>query len=147
MLLVAERRAERREQIAAPRLRNRAARLSVDALERVNRILPLLGHVLVVNLVVVVLRSDELRIPSHEPALRQLSRILGIGELALLLKIVTMESFAENVEHLLKLGQRKLAGPRGVDRIKRARRGRRVDSAAVDLGWRILLCGWCRWCA
>ena len=147
MLLVAERRAERREQIAAPRLRNRAARLSVDAIERENRILPLLGHVLIVNLVVVLLRSDELRIPSHEPALRQLSRILGIGELALLLKIVTMEPFAENVEHLLKLGQRELAGPCGVDRIKRARRGRRVNSAAIGLGWRLRLRRWCRWCA
>ena len=147
MLLVAERRAERREQIAAPRLRNRAARLSVDAIERENRILPLLGHVLIVNLVVILLRSDELRIPSHEPALRQLSRILGIGELALLLKIVTMEPFAENVEHLLKLGQRELAGPRGVDRIKRARRGRRVNSAAIGLGWRLRLRRWCRWCA
>ena len=115
VLLLTIRRPERGEQILATLLSERPAILRVEALESIERVLTLLGHFLLVQLVLVVLRGNKARIPAHEAAPRELASALGIREGALFVEIIAVKALPEHFEHLLKLGQRKLSRPASVD--------------------------------
>ena len=118
VLLLAICRPELREKSFALLLADRANLRRVDLVERFRRVLSLLLKVLVVRLSPRVCRVDETLIPVEEAAPCQLAAALRISKLALLVEVVTMESFTESIEHVFKLVYREFARAISVDRVE-----------------------------